>query len=64
MKEWMEQLKAHYTEEAKDHEEYMRIADMAEHEGDCCEAGIIRDIAHEEMIHRKLIGEMMHDMHE
>ena len=59
MKEWMEQLKVHLAEEARDHEEYMALAAKAEETGDYCEAGVLRDIACEEKTHKNLIKEMI-----
>lgn len=55
-------LMPHLDEEAHDHEGYMRIAEVAEEEGCCHEAGVLRDIAHEEKTHHKLLEELMHDL--
>lgn len=43
----------HVLEEEKDAEMYMEMADEFEKEGHPGEAAILRDIAHEEMIHAK-----------
>ena len=64
MKEWMTTLHKHLDGEGKDHDEYMKLAEMAEADGCFCEAGVLRDIAHEEHTHHKLIMEMLEDMPE
>lgn len=56
---WKDQLHQHLTEEQRDHDAYIQLADMAEEEGCCHEAGVLRDIAHEENTHHKLIAELM-----
>lgn len=55
---WIEMLHGHVAEEATDHAEYMKIAEEAEAAGCCHEAGVLRDIAHEEKIHHKLLAEI------
>lgn len=56
---WREKLHEHLTEEHNDHDEYMKMAEEAEQDGCCVEAGVLRDIAREELTHRKLLGEML-----
>lgn len=55
---WKEMLHEHIAEEAHGYQEYMDLAKMAEEEGCCHEAGVLRDIAHEEQIHHRLLSEM------
>lgn len=57
---WKEMLMPHLEEEFKDHEGYMHIAKVAEEEGCCHEASVLRDIAHEEKTHHKLLEELMY----
>lgn len=59
MKEWQSKLMGHMAEEANDQHDYMAIADMADEDGCCHEAGVLRDIAHDEETHRHLIKEML-----
>ena len=64
MMKWMDMLREHLAGEGKDHDAYMKLAEMAEKDGCFCEAGVLRDIAREEHTHHKLIKEMMEDMPE
>ena len=59
MMEWKTMLHEHLAAEGKDHDAYMKLAEMAEADGCCHEAGVLRDIAHEEHTHHRLIREMM-----
>lgn len=61
---WKEMLQPHLMAEEQDHDNYEQIAKAAEEEGCCHEAGVLRDIAHEEHIHRHLLEEMVHEGHE
>lgn len=56
---WKDRLHEHMSEEHRDHDEYMKLAEEAEEEGCCHEAGVLRDIAHEESIHKRLLTEML-----
>lgn len=55
---WNEKLHEHIMEEEHGYEEYMTLAKMAEEEGCHDAACILKDIAHEEMTHEKLLREM------
>lgn len=56
---WKEELLKHIAEEEQDEKEYMQLAEEACAEGKHREAGILRDIAHEESIHREMLYYMM-----
>lgn len=56
---WKEMLQAHAASEKSDHADYMHMAEMAEQDGCFCEAGVLRDIAHEEKMHHKLVMEIV-----
>lgn len=57
---WKELIAPHVNEEDTDHDVYMRIADTADEEGCHHAAGVLRDIANEEMTHHHLLAEMLH----
>ena len=56
---WKEMLHSKLAEEGADHDAYLKIAELAEAEHCCHEAGVLRDIAHDEKTHHHLIKEMM-----
>lgn len=58
---WKEMIQPHLSDESKDHDAYMAIAEQAEEEGCCHVAGVLRDIAHEEEMHHHLLEQMMHE---
>lgn len=53
---WKEKLYEHMSNESHDHEEYLEMAHDAEMTGHTHEAGILRDIAHDEKTHQDMIN--------
>ena len=58
---WKDLLHQHISEESQDRDMYLELAKQAEAEGCCHQAGVLRDIAHEEHTHHKLLSEMLMD---
>lgn len=58
---WKEIIGSSVEEESHDYEKYMTAATEAEKDGCHETAGVLRDIAHEEKIHKKLLAEMLHE---
>lgn len=58
MMDIMEKIKEKVNEESKDIEEYMDMAEAAEHKGMHKEAMVFKDIAHDEMSHMKYLSEI------
>lgn len=56
---WKEQLEANLEEEDQGFHHYMKMAEEAEKDGCCHEAGVLRDMAHEEKTHARLIREII-----
>lgn len=56
---WKDKLSMHLQDEENGHNAYMELANEAEKEGFCHEAGVLRDIAREEHTHHELLREMM-----
>ena len=61
MMDIMEKIKEKVNEESKDIEEYMDMAEAAEHKGMHKEAMVFKDIAHDEMSHKHFLEQIVRE---